>query len=77
MRAQPVAASGAILIDALHGPARQILHVLPPVAAHARQIRGGRSNKMPGIVARVECGVKTKPHKVWGQGCVELWISCA
>jgi len=31
---------------------------------------------MRGIVARVRCGVKTKPHKVWGQGCEQLWISC-
>lgn len=27
---QPVAASGALRINALHGPARQILHALPP-----------------------------------------------
>jgi hypothetical protein len=32
MRAQPVAARGAFLINTLHSPTRQILHVLPPVA---------------------------------------------
>ena len=30
MRAKPVPPSGALLINALHSPSRQILHIAPP-----------------------------------------------
>jgi hypothetical protein len=47
--AQPVASRGAFLIDALHGPAGQILHVASP-SGHSRRLgkrRAAEAAKMP------------------------------
>jgi hypothetical protein len=64
------------LIDALHGPARQILHVASPVAASG-EVCGSprvRSSKDGAIVALPNCGVKKKPHKLLGLRC-RMWKS--
>ena len=48
MSAQPVSASGAFLIDALHGPTRQVLHCASPSGDRARS--AARSSKMRGLL---------------------------
>jgi len=45
-----VAASGAVLINTLHGPSRQILHVLSPVAAHAGKSAAAEAARCGGLL---------------------------
>src|SRR5215467_540009 len=46
----------------------------PPSGQRGLLPRPPESSKTPGIVARRKCGVKGKPHKIWGHGCERLWI---
>jgi hypothetical protein len=75
MGTQPVAASGAVLINTLHGPSRQILHVLPPVAAHAGKSAAAEAARCGDCCAgAVWCQDKTTLGM--GAGLRRLWISC-
>jgi hypothetical protein len=62
--AQPMATRGALRIDALHGPAGQILHSvsLSGRASLSQGTLGGRASRMAGILPLEACGVKRKDH---------------
>ena len=74
--AEPLAASFAQRIDALHGEARHVLHRdfpqrLAPLATLAE--RRGRDCSITSVMARIvaqgRCGVKRKYHKILGWSC--------
>jgi hypothetical protein len=70
MRAEPVSPSGALLINALHSPSRQILHVASPSAIVARPKQHRCRIVMPQLRS-----VKQKPPQDIGVR-LPLWISC-
>jgi predicted transcriptional regulator len=76
MRSEPMPSSRTLLIDTLHSPSRQILHVASPSGRGVRFChRRFRSSTDAGIVMRQVRSVKNKAPQDMGVW-LQLWISC-
>ena len=77
MRAQPMAACGTLLIDALHGPTGQVLHVASPSGRYRQSLAclSGRSSKDAGLWSLLAV-VSRRNHTRYRGPVASMWISC-